>query len=105
MRAVPELERVLDEAMLVAGELMTTAVLQWEGTEAALLTLLITPAGSIRIYVDGPGASSGVDAQITEQPPQLDGMGLRIVQALSSAWGAERGRDGCTLWAELTAPI
>ncbi|CAN5506863.1 hypothetical protein BH23ACT3_BH23ACT3_18550 [soil metagenome] len=89
----------LDDAVLVASELVSNAVLH-AGT-ACTLTLRLT-AGVLRIDVGDLGEGS---PELRFQPlSEPGGQGLHIVSALSSAWGIDPNPRGKTVWAELTAP-
>jgi CheY-like chemotaxis protein/anti-sigma regulatory factor (Ser/Thr protein kinase) len=89
----------LDDAVLVASELVTNAVLH-AGT-ACTLTLRLSE-GVLRIEVCDNGEGS---PELRSQPlSEPGGQGLRIVSALASAWGIDPHPPGKSVWAELTAP-
>ena len=84
-----------DDALLVASELTTSAVVNATGAADEEFELLaeIVPDG-VRIAV--------LDAR-SEAPagrPEPDGLGLRIVQRIARRWGSERS-DGGRVWAVL----
>lgn len=103
MRSLSGLGWVLGDAMLVASELVTNAVQHSLCTEDELLRVHITRDGRLRISVLDPGASGG-SAEIAERPIELGGLGLKVVERLSAAWGTERRDDGYRVWAELEIP-
>ncbi len=100
---LPEVGWIFGDAMLVASELVTNAVRDCQSTEADLMTVQITADGPLQIQVRAPRHSTG-GAPVVERPTELGGIGLKIVKALSTDWGAERDADGYTLWAELPRP-
>ena len=101
MAELPELGGVRDDAILVASELVTNAIVHSLCTEDDLLDVRVAGDGGVRISVVDPGAS-GLSAQIADRPPQLGGMGLKVVENLARQWGSERRPDGYEVWAELT---
>ncbi|HUA03103.1 MAG TPA: ATP-binding protein [Solirubrobacteraceae bacterium] len=103
MQSLPGLGWVLGDAMLVASELVTNAVRHSLCTEDELLRVLVTRDGRLRISVLDPGAS-GRSAEIADRPIDLGGLGLKVVEQLSSMWGTERRDDGYQVWAELEIP-
>ncbi len=103
--AMAELEGggwMIGDAMLVASELVTNAVVHSGGTEADRIRVRVThEAGAVCISVWDPGAS-GRDAHLSSGAhPLLGGYGLHVVDAIAARWGAERG-DGYHVWAELS---
>ena len=98
---LPELDGVRDDAVLVASELVTNAVMHSLCADDDLLEVLVMGDGRVRISVVDPGAS-GLSAQIADRPPQLGGMGLKVVQNVAREWGTERRSDGYEVWAEIT---
>lgn len=89
------------DAMLVASELVTNAVLHSGGGPNDLIEVRVTVGDEcLTISVRDPGIS-GKEAAI---PPRTDigtgGLGLRLVDMTSVRWGAERGEKYC-VWAEL----
>ena len=97
---VPDVRRVLGDAMLVASELVTNAVRHSLCTEDEFLTVSVTRDGWVRISVFDPGRS-GQDAEVASLPMELGGMGLKVVMELASRWGTERRADGYKVWADL----
>lgn len=100
MGSLPDLGCALGDAMLVASELVTNAVRHSLCTEHDLLTVRITRDGRLRISVLDPG-TSGRSAEIADRPIELGGLGLKVVEQIAAAWGAERRDDGYRVWADL----
>ena|SRR5437764_529905 len=95
----------LGDAMLVASELVTNAVRHSGCTEREDIDVAVRRFDHhLMITVHDPGGSQG-EARI---PPleecAVEGLGLRIVEELTSRWGSER-RDGYVVWAELPLPV
>lgn len=87
--------------MLVATELVTNALRHSMCTESETLLVSVSPAlEHVRISVRDPGRS-GRTARIIEGDGWFDGLGLRIVDALTTSWGSNRDADGYEVWAEL----
>ena len=103
MRNVPGLGEARADAMLVASELVTNAVVHSLCTEDELLGVRVTRNGLLRISVLDPGAS-GRSAEIADRPIELGGVGLKVVERLAVTWGTERRNDGYRVWAELKLP-
>jgi CheY-like chemotaxis protein/anti-sigma regulatory factor (Ser/Thr protein kinase) len=89
----------LDDAVLVVSELVSNAVLH-AGTPCTLTLRLSTNVLRVEV-ADGGGGSPELRTQPLSEP---GGQGLRIVSALSSAWGIDPAPPGKSVWAELTAP-
>jgi CheY-like chemotaxis protein len=91
------LDHLLDDALLVASELATNAMTPAESSCRIRLRL---NAASLRIdVVDG---GSGTPEPQPESATEEGGRGLRLVAALTSAWGLEAlPDDGKLVWAEL----
>jgi anti-sigma regulatory factor (Ser/Thr protein kinase) len=91
---------VRSEALLVASELVTNAVLHsgCEPTEEVEVVAEAIP-GSLRIIVTDPGRSNSAPTLAT-RPPGPGSFGLRVVEAVARRWGAERC-EGLRVWAEL----
>jgi anti-sigma regulatory factor (Ser/Thr protein kinase) len=92
---------VRNDALLVASELVTNAVLHSGCHPSEQLEVVAeTLPGGLRIVVTDPGRS--------DRAPKLKpsfvgpgGNGLRVVDALARRWGTER-REGLRVWAELS---
>ncbi len=92
---------VLGDAMLVATELVTNAVLHSGAVETDAISVRIQRATEgLFISVTDPGRSA-TDAHVVEGTrPLSGGYGLQVVAAIASRWGSER-TEGYRVWAEL----
>jgi serine/threonine-protein kinase RsbW len=90
---------VLGDAMLVASELVTNAVLHsgCSGHETIEVRVDVRPE-RLRISVRDSGRS-GRNAEIRSGLP-VGGWGLRVVDQLAERWGSERA-EGYHVWAEV----
>jgi anti-sigma regulatory factor (Ser/Thr protein kinase) len=75
----------LHDAGLLTSELVTNALLH--GSGAIGLRIDLEPA-AVRIEVSDEGRGA---VEMTRQPGRLGGWGLRVVDQLADAWGAEKG--------------
>lgn len=94
-------ERASDAALIVS-ELVTNSVVHAGcGTQELLFVELTGLEGRLRIAVVDPG--SGDEPRMV--PPRADaagGLGLRLVDQLSTAWGYARDTTGATrVWCEV----
>jgi anti-sigma regulatory factor (Ser/Thr protein kinase) len=103
VRDLRNLDGALDDAMLVASELVTNAVRHSLCAEDEFVTVRVTRNGRFRIVVLDPGAS-GRSAVVADRPVELGGLGLKVVEQLAARWGTERRCDGYQVWAELELP-
>ena len=86
-----------DAVALVASELASNAV---QHGRSRFTVTLRDDGGRVRVEVTDFGA--GVPAPVAAAPGAVRGRGLRIVEALSIAWGVCRNEGtGKTVWAEL----
>jgi hypothetical protein len=90
---------VRDDALLVASELATSAVLSSDDNPSQEIELLaeLVPDG-VRIAVADPGHSRARAADAGE--PDTTGPTSRIVRAIARRWGTDR-TDGEQIWAVL----
>ena len=98
--------RVLDNALLLATELVSNSV-RHRGMPASagvVVGVTLRPA-SVRIDVDDPGCGGAIAPRPPD--PESGGFGLHLVQTLSERWGVERAVEGGTrVWAQLVrAPL
>jgi anti-sigma regulatory factor (Ser/Thr protein kinase) len=92
------LAHISDDAALLVGELATNALLH--GGEPAELRL-VADDQEVRVEVHD---SSGLLPRARHYgPTSTTGRGLRLVNSLSSAWGAERTANGKQVW--FTLPL
>ena len=101
LRSLDPGDPLIGDAMLLASELVTNAVRHSGcdvtdriGLRAELL------GASVRIEVRDPALSGSVPFAAVEQD-LFGGMGLRLVEALSDSWGAERDHEHQLVWAEI----
>jgi serine/threonine-protein kinase RsbW len=90
---------VLGDAMLVASELVTNAVLHsgCSDNETIEVRVEVRPE-RLRISVRDPGRS-GRNAEV-RSGQLVGGWGLRVVEQLADRWGSERA-EGYQVWAEV----
>ncbi|MGA9856364.1 MAG: ATP-binding protein [Solirubrobacteraceae bacterium] len=89
------------DVALVAGELVTNAVLHSGGSSQDMVevTVFVEP-GRVRVSVHDPGRS-GQSAQPRHfADDAIGGWGLQIVDRIALRWGAERS-EGYRVWAEM----
>jgi serine/threonine-protein kinase RsbW len=95
--------RVLENAQLLASELVTNSV-RHSGVAvgAPVVVRVELRQNACRLEVEDPGC----DGVVAPRPPDLSsgsGMGLNLVQMLSRHWGVVRATGGPTrVWAELS---
>jgi anti-sigma regulatory factor (Ser/Thr protein kinase) len=91
-----ELHDHIDDALLIASELVTNAILHAR-----------TPV-QLRLHTDGPAVrvevydeNSRMPAITGVGPDATSGRGLAVVACLARAWGMEQEGHGKVVWAEL----
>jgi serine/threonine-protein kinase RsbW len=96
---------VIDDARLVVTELVGNAIRH--ATPLPNGTLLvrwrIEDGGLLITVCDGGGVT--VPIRLEPGPDALGGRGLRIVEALGSAWWFERKRQVCSVHVRIDVPI
>jgi anti-sigma regulatory factor (Ser/Thr protein kinase) len=98
-RCVPP--RVLEDAQLLASELVTNSVSHADVETADLVAVAAELApGTLRLHVEDSG-TSGLIAPRTPDLATGTGFGLNIVAAMATQWGVSRA-GGTRVWAELT---
>jgi anti-sigma regulatory factor (Ser/Thr protein kinase) len=96
-----ELAAVLDDATLVASELVTNAVIHSGCAEDEVIEVRVSRnTRALVISVRDPGASGGRAEMVEGDRGGYGGFGLRVVDAVAQRWGAERS-EGYRVWAEL----
>ena len=93
-------EAVVDVAQLCTSELVTNAVIH--SSTAPSLSIRLED-DRLRILIHDEGGRGVVHQVDSNDPLAISGRGLALVEALSSAWGAEHSADGTTVWFELEA--
>ena len=92
----------LDAAELCVSELVTNAVIH-TGTSAELTAQL--DAECLTVLVRDGGATGSVRRlQEADDVLAVSGRGLGLVDAIATAWAAEHGADGTTVWFEIERP-
>lgn len=92
---------IMGDAMLVASELVTNAVLHSGCGDEHVLHVTATLADdTMRICVEDPGLMQGTASVLEVSELSDSGIGLLIVDQLVARWGAERD-GGYRVWAEL----
>jgi anti-sigma regulatory factor (Ser/Thr protein kinase) len=100
-REIKELGAVRDDAVLVASELVTNAVVHSGGSPADTIQIrAVLVRGGVSISVHDPGLSGDAPHLRDTDVMQAGGRGLRIVERLARRWGCERD-PGHRVWAEL----
>lgn len=97
-----EADPLLDDARLVASELVNSAVL-YSGCHAddILRVMVSLDGGYLVISVHAPSvARPVVDCGDPGRDPDTDRLGLRVVQHIADRWGAE-SPDDHRVWAAL----
>ena len=100
LAGLDEIRPVRDDALLVASELATNAVLEsggQSGKEMELLAELVRDG--LRIAVANPSAHSASDSA-PSPPAKPANAGLPVVRAVARRWGRDRA-DGDQVWAVL----
>lgn len=85
-----------DDIVLVVSELVTNALLHGHGTP---VVRLLDGDDRVRVEVCDDSPLLPVSHRVTP----TSGLGLRVVEQLSSAWGASRRGRGKVVWCELPA--
>lgn len=93
---------VLEDARLLASELVTNSVRHAQLSEADSLRLAVQlRAGALRIEVRDPG-DDGTVAPRAPDPVEGGGFGLHLVESLATRWGVNR-TGGTHVWFEVDA--
>jgi anti-sigma regulatory factor (Ser/Thr protein kinase) len=85
-----------DDIVLAVSELVTNSLLHGHGTP---LVRLLDEGDRIRVEVCDDSPLLPVSHRVTP----TSGLGLRVIEQLSSAWGASRRGRGKVVWCELPA--
>jgi anti-sigma regulatory factor (Ser/Thr protein kinase) len=98
---IKELGAAREDAILVASELVTNAVVHSGGSPADTIQVrTVLVRGDVSISVHDPGLSDDTPHLRDANVLQASGHGLRIVKQLARRWGFERD-CGYRVWAEL----
>jgi anti-sigma regulatory factor (Ser/Thr protein kinase) len=90
-------EERCDDALLLASELVTNAVLHGRSEVGLEVT-----ADDDRLRVSVHDENSRHPVPVSEDPAALDGRGLALVDALAEQWGVEDLPMGKAVWFELS---
>ena len=102
-RQIRELGASRDDAILVASELVTNAVVHSGGSAGDVIHVrAVLSGGGVVISVHDPGLSGDTPHLLKADAMRAGGRGLHIVQQLARRWGFELDR-GHRVWAELAA--
>lgn len=89
----------LDDARLIASELINNAVLQSERRADDIIRVAVRlEDGFLIISVDHPGFPSPCSELGPEDEPELRRLARRVLEKLAVRWGVER-TDGHRIWA------
>jgi hypothetical protein len=94
------LEWVIGDAMLVASELVTNAVLRNRGAEGWVEVVITRTAEAIRVSVTDGGPPRDERDERGRDPEGRERLGMIVVEALTRRWGVDPGPRH-TVWAEL----
>jgi serine/threonine-protein kinase RsbW len=89
-----------EDALVVISELVTNAL--QHGMGLVTVRASITRDGGIQLAVTDSGDGSPALQPVDHH--RIGGVGLRLVNELSSGWGVARFPGGKTVWAVLEAP-
>ncbi|MEW2512754.1 SpoIIE family protein phosphatase [Streptomyces sp. NPDC046870] len=87
-----------DEIELVAGELITNALMHTEGS--AIVTLRALDGGDRRLRIEVEDGSSALPRRRDAGETGVSGRGLVLVERLSDSWGVEARGGGKAVWCE-----
>jgi anti-sigma regulatory factor (Ser/Thr protein kinase) len=88
-----------DDAVLLTSELVSNAVLHGRSE----VELRVGRRGRC-LHVSVHDENSRHPAQVRDDPNALDGRGLALVAAMSTAWGVHDDPTGKAVWFELSLP-
>jgi anti-sigma regulatory factor (Ser/Thr protein kinase) len=94
--------RVLDNALLVASELVTNSVRHGGVSDGVVVIQIELTAAMVRLEVTDRGRT-GVIRPRSRDGAESGGFGLLLVETLSERWGLERvAGGGARVWAQLS---
>ncbi|WP_031026479.1 SpoIIE family protein phosphatase [Streptomyces sp. NRRL WC-3725] len=91
-----------DEIELVAGELITNALMHTEGS--AIVTLRALDDGDRRLRIEVEDGSSALPRRRDAGEIGVSGRGLVLVERLADSWGVEARGGGKAVWCEFRVP-
>ena len=86
---------VRDQVLLLASELVTNAILHGRSEVRVEVACV-----DFHVRVTAHDENSRHPVVVSQDPDALDGRGLALVDALSSAWGVEEEPGGKAVWFE-----
>jgi anti-sigma regulatory factor (Ser/Thr protein kinase) len=92
-------EDTCEAAALVVSELVTNALVHT--ASQVIVCDLHDEADRLRISVRDEGCTPGEPHPSPQRPEEEHGRGLLLVEAVSSAWGAQEAAPGLLVWVEL----
>ncbi|OAH16028.1 ATP-binding protein [Streptomyces jeddahensis] len=92
-------EETCETAALVVSELVTNALVHT--ASRVIVCELHDDARQLRISVRDEGCTPGEPHPSPRRPEEEHGRGLLLVEAVSSAWGAQEAGSGLLVWADL----
>ena len=94
--AACDLRDYIDDAVLIASELVTNAVLH---ARTGIQLRVLSEGSSVRLEVYDENSRLPTLAAV--DPAATSGRGLAVVSSLAGSWGVELERYGKVVWAEL----
>lgn len=88
-------EETTETAVLCLSELVTNAVIH---TQAGCVVRVSLEGGVLTTTVRDGGGADHASADLLDDPLQVHGRGLLLVDALASRWGSELDEVGTTVW-------
>lgn len=85
----------VDTAILCLSELVTNALIHSHG---GCVVRVVLDDGTVRTSVLDTGVAGAASVGSVEDPMQVHGRGLQLVEALASRWGYDVEDDGATVW-------
>ncbi|GAA0267511.1 ATP-binding protein [Actinomadura nitritigenes] len=104
-RVAPHIDaEALADITLCVDELVANACEHTASGLGGRVTVIVSAAeGTLRVTVLDDGGTGGAPC-VRDAPCGEDGRGLRLVDALSTAWGSHGALGGTAVWAEFHAP-
>ncbi|MFL6133556.1 MAG: SpoIIE family protein phosphatase, partial [Nocardioidaceae bacterium] len=95
-------DATVEAAELCVSELVTNAVIH-TGTSSEVTAQLDPDCLTVTVR-DSGGIGAVRRIETPDDPLRVSGRGLGLVEALTTAWSAEHGADGTTVWFEIERP-
>jgi anti-sigma regulatory factor (Ser/Thr protein kinase) len=97
-----ELPERADDAVLVADELITNALIHTDG--AAVLNVRLLPVTTPRLRIEVHDLGGNWPRHREAGDGEVSGRGLLLVSQLADAWGVEPHGGGKVVWCEIRTP-